>query len=197
MYENSYKDITLTYRPDLDLFLQLLADLDTDIELFALGGTAMILANIKESTKDIDFLTTMDYNEFHRLLQLAGLNEKNTSQLCNTWLLNNQIRIDFFYNAFILGYNLPDDWKILSTYLKSIGKIKLYILNWYDITITKLARSEQRDIFDILFILKTQKIDFKILKQRYYMYAPPSLISDYDLKFKHLEYKLKESGELQ
>ncbi|MBI3033443.1 hypothetical protein HYY69_08270 [Candidatus Woesearchaeota archaeon] len=191
MYENDYKNATITFRPDLEAFLQLLADLDKDIELFALGGTAMILANIKESTKDIDFLTTLDYEQLRILLQLAGLKEKNTTRLCNTWFLNN-LRIDFFYDAFILGYSLPDDWKKLSIQLKSIGKIRLYILNWYDIIITKLSRSEERDINDILFILKTQKIDFAILKKRYYQYAPSSLISDYDLKFKHLEFRLGE-----
>ena len=191
MYENAYKNITLTFPSDLDLFLQLLADLNKEIELFALGGTAMILANIKESTKDIDFLTTQNYEQFRKLLQLAGLKEKNTTQLCNSWYLNN-IRIDFFYNEFILGYSLPDDWKHLSIQLKSIGKIKLYILNWYDIIITKLARSEERDIIDIQSIFKSQKIDFTILKERYYKHAPTSLISNYDLKFKHLESKLGE-----
>ena len=193
MYENRYKNTNITFRPDLETFLQLLADLDRDIELFAIGGTAMILANIKESTKDIDFLTTLDHKELQKVLELAGLKEKNTSQLCNTWLLNDKIRIDFFYNNFILGYSFPDNWKTSSIYLRSIGKIKLYILNWYDIIITKLARSEERDILDILLILKKQKIDFTILKQRYYECAPGSLISNYDLKFKHLEYKLSES----
>ena len=41
---------------------------------------------------------------------------------------------------FILGIDLPDDWKELSELVKEIGKVKLYILNWYDIIITKIAR---------------------------------------------------------
>lgn len=57
MYEDDYKNKESTNLEDLESFLQLIADLDYEIELFAIGGTAMILKNIKESTKDIDFLT--------------------------------------------------------------------------------------------------------------------------------------------
>jgi hypothetical protein len=64
-------------------------------------------------------------------------------------------------------------------------------LNWYDIIITKIARSESRDIDDILIIIKKEKINFEKLKRRYYSLAPTALISDYDKKFKHLEAKLR------
>lgn len=176
---------------DLENFLQLIADLDRDIELFALGGTAMVLKNIKEATKDIDFLTTLNHEELKELFELAGLKEKDSSQLCNIWYLNN-IRIDIFYNEFIMGVTLPDDWKKLSEHIRDIGKLKLYILNWYDLIITKIARSEPRDIEDIIAIIRTQKIDFSKLKKRYYEIAPTSLITDYDIKFKHLEREIKK-----
>ncbi len=191
MYENKYKNIIKTSMKDLDLFLQLLADLDTEIELFAIGGTAMILKNIKEATKDIDFMTTSKYEEIKKLFNLAGLKEKSKSQICNIWYLNETIRIDIFYGSFIMGTQFPDDWKSLSEHIKNIGKIELYILNWYDIIITKIDRSEQRDIIDILDIIKKEKIDLDFLKKRYYKIAPVSLIADYDIKFKHLEWKLK------
>ena len=64
MYENKYKNITLTNIEDLDSLLNLLADLNEPIELFAIGGTAMVLKKIKESTKDIDFLTTEKSSRF-------------------------------------------------------------------------------------------------------------------------------------
>ncbi len=135
-------------------------------------------------------MTTLNYNAISRLFKLAGLKEKSNSKLCNIWFLGN-IRIDIFYDEFILGISLPDDWKDISYHIKNIGKLKLYILNWYDIIITKIARSEQRDIEDIIDIIKTQKIDFNRLKKRYYELADVSLISCYDIKFKHLEDKFK------
>ncbi len=88
-----------------------------------------------------------------------------------------------------MGYSLPEDWKKLSEHLRTIGKIKLFILNWYDIIITKVARSERRDIDDGIAIIKHEKLDFEKLKQRYYLYAETAIISDYDYKFQHFELK--------
>lgn len=186
MYENQYKNTKTTTPGDLENFLQLLADLDEELEFFALGGTAMVLKGIKEATKDIDFLTTALPEKIKQLFLLAGLKEVNTSQLCNTWYLDT-LRIDIFYNAFILGYPLPNDWKILSEHIKNIGSLKLFILNWYDIIITKIARSERRDIDDSIAIIKHQHLDFQKLKKRYFQHAETALIADYIYKFKHLE----------
>ncbi|KHO49832.1 MAG: hypothetical protein QT02_C0003G0022 [archaeon GW2011_AR9] len=191
MYENNYKNPPLTGLKDLENFLQLLADLNEELELFAMGGTAMVLRGIKESTRDIDFLTTANYKKINELFRLAGLREENTSQLCNTWYLQ-KIRIDIFFNEFILGFSLPDDWKIKSEFLRTIGKVKLLILNWQDIIITKIARSESRDIEDCIAIIKHENINFPKLKERYYSSAETALIAEYDYKFKHLEYKLHQ-----
>ena len=136
-------------------------------------------------------MTTSDYDSINKLFRLAGLEEKDSSKLCNIWHLSNK-RIDIFYDEFIMGVTLPDDWKRLSEHIRNIGKLKLYILDWYDIIITKIARSEPRDIDDALAIIKTQKIDLKVLKNRYYGLAPVSLIADYDAKFRHLESKLRK-----
>lgn len=191
MYENKYKNPINTNIEDLWNFVQLLADLDKEIEFFAIGGTAMVIKNIKETTKDIDFLTTAKYETVKNLFELAGLEEKSNSKLCNIWYLD-KIRIDIFYGEFIMGTTLPDDWRNLSEHIKDVGKIKLYILNWQDIIITKIARSEKRDIEDIIDIIKKNKINMAKLKKRYYGLADVSLISDYDIKFKHLERQLQK-----
>jgi len=188
MYENEYKNIKLTGMNDLNSFLNLLFDLNEPLELFAIGGTAMVLEGIKEATKDIDFLTTESYDKIKRIFSLAGLKEESSNKACNIWRLND-IRIDIFYEGFIFGVPFPDDWKNLSKKIKEVGKIKLYLLNWYDIIITKISRSEARDIEDILAIIKNQKLDIKFLKKRYYSLAETALISDFDYKFKHLERK--------
>lgn len=186
MYESDYKNQINTNLKDLDNLLQVLADLDKSIELYAIGGTAMTLKNIKEVTKDIDFLTTESQETIRKLFTLAGLKEKDASKLCNIWHLND-IRIDIFYDEFIMGISLPDDWREKSEHLKDFGKLKLFILNWEDVIITKIARSEQRDIGDALEIIKSQNINFENLKKRYYSLAEVSLISEYDQKFKDLE----------
>ena len=191
MYEDKYKNPITTNLDNLNTFLQLLADLNEELELYAIGGTAMILKNIKETTKDIDFLTTKNQESIRKLFNLAGLKEKDDSKLCNIWYLDS-IRIDLFYDEFIFGITLPNDWKDKSEHVKDIGKVKLYILNWQDIIITKIARNEQRDIDDAIDIIKAEKINFDELKKRYYKLADGSLISDYHAKFKALEKAYKD-----
>jgi len=186
MYENKYKNPAYTKLEDLDNFLGVLADLNEPLELFAIGGTAMVLKRIKESTKDIDFLTSEPYERIKSLFELAGLKEESSGKACNTWRLKD-LRIDIFYDSFILGINFPEDWKRLSEKIKEIGGVKLFILNWYDLIITKIARAEKRDIEDIISIIKSQNLDFDFLKERYYSIAETSLISDFDYKFRHLE----------
>lgn len=188
MYENRYKNIELTNFKDLNDFLNLIADLNEPLELFAIGGTAMVLKGIKESTKDIDFLTNESHEKIRKLFKLAGLKEESPNKICNIWRLDKS-RIDLFYDGFIMGISFPDDWKELSEKIKEIGKIKLYILNWYDLIITKISRSEERDIDDIIKIIQSQNLDFEFLKKRYYSIAETALISDFDYKFKHLEGK--------
>lgn len=191
MYENKYKNQIDTNLENLDGFLQLLADLDQELELYAIGGTAMIIKNIKEATKDIDFLTTEKQEKIRGLFTLAGLREKDGSKLCNIWYLED-IRIDMFYDEHIIGFTLPEDWREKSEHIRDVGKVKLFILNWEDIIITKIARNESRDIEDAKEIIKAEKINFEKLKDRYYKYAEESLISDYDLKFKILEQSYKK-----
>ena len=191
MYEDNYKNPIATNLDNLDTLLQLLADLNEELELYAIGGTAMILKNIKETTKDIDFLTTENQEKIRKLFNLAGLEEKDNSKLCNIWYLEN-IRIDLFYDEFIFGISLLNDWKDKSEHIKDIGKVKLYILNWQDILITKIARNEQRDIEDAIDIIKAENINFEDLKERYYNLAEESVISGYDEKFKALERAYKD-----
>ena len=71
MYENKFKNIDTTSIEGLDTFLNILADLDKELELFAIGGTAMVLKKIKESTKDIDFLTTATKKEIKDMFEKA------------------------------------------------------------------------------------------------------------------------------
>ncbi len=186
MYEDKYKNPSLSSSGDLSNFLNLIAALNEPLELFAIGGTAMVLKNIKESTKDIDFLTTEKYEKINRMFKLAGLKEESSDKVCNIWRLDS-LRIDIFYDGFIMGIPFPEDWKKLSEKIKEIGKIRLYILNWYDLIITKISRSEKRDIEDIIAIINSQKLNFDFLRRRYYSLAETSLISDFDYKFKHLE----------
>jgi len=190
MYEDPYKNPQQTGVKELEAFLQLLADLNEPMELFAMGGTAMVLKGIKAATKDIDFMTPLPQERIRKLFTLAGLKEKQKSTACNIWMLGN-IRIDLFYRGFVMGIPFPTDWKQKSEHVRDLGKLRLYILNWQDILITKIARNEPRDIEDCVAIIRHQNIDVSELKKRYEGIAETAILADYAYRFKMLEQALK------
>jgi hypothetical protein len=108
MYEDKYKNKKDTNIDELDDFLRLLADINEDIELFAIGGTAMVLKGIKESTKDIDFLTNAKRKELRRILSKLGLKELSAGSP-NIWQFED-IRIDFFMT---MGRLWASPWEII------------------------------------------------------------------------------------
>ena len=183
--EGIYKNQSLTRLKDLESFLQLIADLGEKMDLYALGGTAMVIENIKESTKDIDFITTTSQKDIRRLLTLAGLKENDSSKTCNKWYLETT-RIDMFYEGVILNISLLEDWKEKSKFINKIGPINLLRMGWRDIIFTKLDRNEPRDIKDCHDIIISQKIDLKQLKEEFYNFAETS-IAHYKEKFTALE----------
>ena len=183
--ENTYKNPNLTGLKELESFLQLIADLGEKIDLYAIGGTAMVIENIKESTKDIDFMTTTPQKEMRRLLTLAGLKEEDQSAACNKWYLGTT-RIDLFYDGFVLNLQLSQDWKEQSKFIRQVGLIKLLRMGWRDIIFTKLDRNEPRDIEDCKDIITAQKISMKKLKAEYEEFAENS-IAHYKEKFMALE----------
>jgi hypothetical protein len=95
MNEDKFKNNGLTDIEDLDRFINVLANIEKKVNLYALGGTAMILENIKAVTRDIDFITDTNYQEMRKYLTLAGYEEKQQSEICNIWNFDN-IRVDFF-----------------------------------------------------------------------------------------------------
>ena len=117
MYEDNYKNPVSTASKELERFLQLIAD--EALDLYAMGGTAMVLKGIKESTRDIDFLSDADYSTIKKIFKSAGLDEKSSSQLCNIWMLG-KVRIDVFYHSYILGTELPPNLKEKSELISTI-----------------------------------------------------------------------------
>lgn len=161
MKANKFKNENASSIEELNSFMTLLASLNRNIEFYALGGTAMVLAGIKPSTRDIDFLTTLNQSEIKEVFEKMGLEEIDDSPLCNKWKFNKK-RLDIFFSNYnmIMGFPLIENWKELSFLHKELRKAKIFILDWEDIISTKLARGELRDFEDIITILKKEKIDF-------------------------------------
>ena len=162
MEDDKYKNLNESDIEELDSFIRLVATLDRELELYAIGGTAMVLSGHKPATKDIDFLTTLKQSEIKGRFDLIELKEIDTCPMCNKWRFNEK-RLDIFYTetGMIMGFPLTDNWKENSKLFRKAGKTKIFILNWEDIISTKLARGENRDFEDILKILENEDIDFE------------------------------------
>lgn len=93
MKENNYKNNIRTNIGDLDRFLNILARSKKKIDFYAMGGTAMVLENIKESTKDIDFMVDYGYGKMRIILDESGFKEKSDNQMVNVWYYDD-IRLD-------------------------------------------------------------------------------------------------------
>lgn len=195
-YTYGNKNKIITDLTDLNSLLALLASTEKKLTFYAMGGTAMCLYGIKPATKDIDFMTDNTYEEINEAFTKAGLKEISKGTLVNIWYLND-IRVDIFYDGYIIGIPLNDDWKEKSTFVKKQINLTLSILNWEDIIITKLARHSEADIVDSIAIFKTQKLDFEKLKERYYSYKDIILSeSTFDYKWKIFEKRLRRENAL-
>ncbi len=122
-----------------DMLIDFLAELDKELEkeiqLNAVGGTAMTLLGLKTSTMDIDFdMAPEDKVEFERVLEI----------------IPHGFRIDRFTGGYIFSQQLPDDYL---RYRKPIDekfkKIKLFTIAPIDIVATKISRLNDRDMQDI------------------------------------------------
>lgn len=139
-----------------DGLLRFLEELDrrvkSKITMVAVGGTAMVLMGLKESTKDIDFCagSQKDYDFMKRLK------------------IRNDFKVDLFYNGYIFCLQLPSDYIRRARALKTgLKMLNIKILSPIDIVITKSSRLNQRDIEDIRAVISKKKISREKLVLRF------------------------------
>ncbi len=125
--------------------------LNRNITLTAVGGTALVLLNLKESTIDVDFdIKKEDYDLFKKLSE-------------------GEFKVDLFIDGYIFSEQLPENYvKLSENYGEAEFKhITLKILDPIDLVITKSARYNARDDEDIALLAKSFKIDKAELIKRF------------------------------
>lgn len=140
------KDELLAYLRKTD------AEIKAPITLIAVGGTAMTLLGLKDTTKDVDFCTgtKKDYDIIKAII------EKSDSR----------IRVDLFREGYIFSVQLPENYARLARPVKtSFGNVKLKTLHPMDLIISKTDRLNERDIEDIEVLIKS--VNKAKLQQRY------------------------------
>ena len=126
--------------------------LDGEVEVTAVGGTAMTLLGIKASTLDIDFNAD---SESHKAFKkaLAGL--------------QHGYRIDLYSGGLIFSQQLPEDYVSKRLPVKAgFKRLKLYALHPLDIVATKIGRLNERDIEDIGDCIRAYRLTKKEVSSR-------------------------------
>ncbi|MEA3379006.1 MAG: DUF6036 family nucleotidyltransferase [Nanoarchaeota archaeon] len=173
-----------------DLIESISKFIEKEIKMYALGGTALTILNIKKSTKDVDINieSNAEYNYICKIFDNLGFEKKGIR-----WISQEGLAFDMFHGSNILGTNLLPNCIAKSKFIKSFGNIKLYTLPLEDIIISKLARGDLRDFDDIKGILSVKKINLRKLVQRYKETMEISVVANYQQKLLDLiEIKFKE-----
>ena len=144
--------MSLNKKQLLDFLEELDKELEREITVVAVGGTAMTLHNAKASTMDIDFtIPTEHFSEFHRILDM----------------IPHGFRVDTWRDGRVFSQDLPDDYLENSIPVRTKMKnIKLRILDPIDIIVTKIGRLDARDKEDIVACIKKFGITKSQIKKR-------------------------------
>lgn len=140
------------------------------IEIYAIGGTAMMLQGIKNATLDIDlvFDKKSDREKFANTLKKLGAKESDTTLVYgfkkNTPLMLkfDNCRFDLFMSK-IISSTFSDSMKERANQIHEFDKLKIKTANLNDILIMKSATSREKDLEDIISIFNKGKIDWNIL----------------------------------
>ncbi|MFH1276351.1 MAG: DUF6036 family nucleotidyltransferase [Candidatus Woesearchaeota archaeon] len=154
--------------------------IERKISMYALGGTALTILGIKQSTLDIDINIDLEseYKYIKKIFEQIGFKKIGAYR----WLTQESLAFDLFFGSNILGTNLLSDCLDKSKLIKSFGMINLYTLSLYDIIISKLARGDERDFNDIKNIFESEKIDVNKLIKRYKETMEDSIVGQYKQK---------------
>jgi len=150
------------------------------VHLIACGGTAMTLLEIKESTKDIDFIVPNESEYRYLAATLADMGYANISEF--GWKRDGGFIFDLYPGSRVYQTDLLESplKSGNNTLFREFARIYIGILNPYDIIITKLFRASGVDIEDCAGLLKTagKKIDWARLEGRFRETASYSVFED-------------------
>ena len=145
--------------------LEILAWLDDKLEgdghqekykLYCMGGTKMILSDLRQSSEDLDFLMSQDT---FRVLStyIAELDWKQ------------KIRFDAFPEGDLPGYKYGGYREHVRKAPYHFKRLELYFIDDVDFLITKALAGRPKDIDDISRILSKRKIPKEDLIKRFEM----------------------------
>jgi len=183
-----------------NLFTSISKFFHKNVNLYALGGTALTLLNIKTSTIDIDINIDKE-SEYRYVCKIfSNIGFKRESSI--RYRTQEGLAFDIFHGSNIMGTNLLEDCLEKSKIIKKFGNLTLHTLSLEDIIISKLARGDPRDMDDIKSIFDDTKIELRSLVDRYKKTMESSTVGKHKQKlldlvhFKFKEWNFKLDDEL-
>lgn len=137
------------------------------IHLIACGGTALTLLDIKNSTKDVDFIIPIEAEYKYLIKVLKDLGYQRTTG--SGWQRNDDVFIfDLFPGKRIHTTELMESPLNKGNHelIKRFSYLYIGVLNYYDLIVSKLFRGTNVDCEDCLGLVKARKdeIDIKHLE---------------------------------
>jgi len=139
-------------------FLEGLDDqLPEAIELHCIGGFAVVAAyGLPRSTNDLDYYSLQPCNLERDLQDMAG----EGSPLARKHKV-------YIHHAAVATVPESYEERLTELFPGRFKNLRLFVLDPYDIVLSKLCRNENRDREDTQYLAKTQNLDPKTLRQRY------------------------------
>lgn len=161
------------------------------IHLVACGGTALTLQDLKESTRDVDFLVPdlKDYDALLKTIPRLGYRRITGSG----WARDDGYIFDLFPGKVVFQTELLDSPLDEGRHIpiKAFNKLTVSALNDLDLIISKMFRGHDVDVDDCLRLIHGRKdFDLEKLKERYEETAQYEL--NPDKMRKNLTYLLTE-----
>ena len=151
-------------------------DLAKKITLVAVGGTAMALLDLKDSTIDIDFtVPSGDMVYFEQVLKSNPPGYK----------------VDRWTDGTVFCQTLPSDYLEKSIKIREYGHITLRALQPVDIIVTKIGRLNDRDFKDIEACIKKCNVSEEEIKRRALSVVETYVGPEEDYRY-HLDLVLKK-----
>ena len=140
------------------------------LQVYAIGGTAMMLRGIKNSTLDIDFVfdKKRDREEFMNALRKLGAKESDVTLVYGLksdapFILEfNNCRFDMFMKKIITS-TFSDAMKARAKEIHEFGNLIIRVADSNDILIMKSATSRDKDLDDIIAIVNKSRINWKVI----------------------------------
>lgn len=152
-----------TYKVDKEQVIAFLKDADAilgkkgeNISIYCVGGTFLILDDVRELSKDIDFtVSPIEYRIFEEVVnQIKRKYDFSIDCFHDGWLPNCHLAPDFYDKA----------KEVLKGKFKNI---KVYLISNIDLVISKILSNRDRDIIDAIDVLDKDKIPKEDLVERF------------------------------